>query len=437
MTSSTPRLPSLRRELLKALTVVSMGWVVAVFLTVVIGVSRQVDDLMDGALQESAEVLYGILMLRGNDLPLAAGSSMPAPLHDEGLVWQIVDERQAVVLRSHKAPTTPLLPRFVAGFSNAAPDWRVYALELPAPGQALYVGQPGTDRAESRYEVIAVVGAAVLLVGLAFALWLRRRIVRAMSVVQDMSLQVKAYDPMRTETDLPPAAREEFVDIREAIRELGQRLAARVEREQAFSAHAAHALRTPLAGMEVQLALAMKEAPPGAQPRLELARESVNRLKRVVTSLLTLFRSGEQLQLEDIDVARLVALMQVEALVVHVDADCKLRGDANLLAGALANLLDNCVRHGARECWVSCSASEGGQTLTLRDNGPGVSDARRAALQAALDQTVSSESGGLGLKLAALVARAHKGRLTIEPAPGVEGGFAVSLFLGVPGPRAH
>ncbi len=426
----------MRRELVRALSLVSVAWLAAVFVVVAIGVRHQVDEIMDGALQEAAEILYGLLAPARSDLALMAGGSMLAPPHDEGLVWQIVDENQQVVLRSQQAPSTPLLTGFKDGLSDAPGDWRVYAMRLPTAGRALYVGQRGGDRFEARYEAIAVIGASALGVGMLCLAWLRRRMVRTMVPLQQLSLMVKDYDPMRPETDLPAPSREEFVDIQEAIRDLGQRLAGRIQGERAFSAHAAHALRTPLAGMEAQLAVAMKEASDSARPRLERTREAVHQLKRVVASLLALFRSAEELKVEDIDIEQLVSLLPVESLIVHVAAGCRVRGDANLLAAALANLLDNSIRHGARQCWVSCRSSENGQTtLTLTDDGPGVTDARRAVLELGLDHPTDLDSGGLGLKLAALIARAHRGKLVMEPPPAGRTGLSVSIVLWADGPK--
>ncbi|MBK9362956.1 MAG: hypothetical protein IPM99_18555 [Rubrivivax sp.] len=60
--------------------------------------------------------------------------------------------------------------------------------------------------------------------------------------------------------------------MHDAIEALGERLARRVANERAFGAHSAHALRTPLAGIDLQLAVAEREAPPALQPRLARAR---------------------------------------------------------------------------------------------------------------------------------------------------------------------
>jgi len=421
--------PSLRHELARILTLTSLGWLAAVFLVVGLSVRHEVDDLLDNTLQESAEMLYGMLVLHHHDMPRGAGVSMPAPPHEESLVWQIVDARQQVVLRSHRAPTTPLLPAFKAGFSDNEAHSRVYAMALPQDGEVLYVGQPGFDRIESRYEAIGLVGASALLVGLGCALWLRRRVRQAMLPLQELSQQVQAYDPTRAATDLPPPARQEFVEVRAAIMELGQRLARRLASEQAFAAHAAHALRTPLAGMEAQLAIAQREASEAARPRLERVREAVNRLKRVVSSLLLLFRSEGELQTQDVRLDSLVSHLAPEGLKVEIRQQCRLYADPNLLAAALANLFENSRRYGASRCELSCSAQGETQTLNLLDDGPGLSAERLARLEATLLQAGDEGPVGLGLRLAALVARAHHGDLLILR-EGLEGrGFGVSLRL--------
>lgn len=427
-------LPSLRRELVRTLTLISAVWLSAVFFAMAFGIRHEVDELMDEALQESAEVLYGIIAIHGTTLPLQTGGILPAPPHEERLVWQIVDEQQKVVLHSHKAPTVSLLPHFKAGLADAPGHWRVYAMRLPLPDKVLYVGQRTSERLESRYEAILGVGAGGLLAGLVCAIWMRRRVIHALAPVQQLAHQIKNYDPMAPKTGLPPPTRQEFVEVVEAITDLGNRLARRVEGEQAFAAHAAHALRTPLAGMDAQLAMAMKEVPEAAQARLQRTREAMSRLKRVVTSLLSLFRSTADLELQDLNLAELVARIPVDALKVHVDEAARIKADPNLLAAALGNLLENSVRYGARNVWVSVRASEVGQYLNVRDDGSSVTREERMALQRSIEQPVEAGFVGLGLRLAALVARAHEGTLLIEENIHEGAGFSVTLALWLPDP---
>lgn len=416
MTRPAPQplpLPSLKKELIRSLTLISALWLAAVFLTMAFVVRDEVNELMDNALQESAEVIYGILVIHNSDLPLDGRHVLPAPSHEERLVWQVVNNTQHVVLRSHKAPEAPLLQTFKPGFGNAPGQWRVYAMQMPNPTQMLYVGQQTAERVESRIEAIATVGIAGLMVGLAGAFWMRQRMLRALRPLRDLSEQIKLYDPMNPQTRLAAPTRQEFVDVQEAISDLGVRLARRVEGEQAFAAHAAHALRTPLAGMDAQLAVALKEASDAARPRLQRTRDAVVRLKRVVTSLLALFRTGADLDVQAVNLPELVSRLPVEGLLIHASQTGDLRADPNLLAAALVNLLDNALRYGAHACWVSSRVDGTTQFVTLHDDGPGLSPQRCAELQHSADQPVDAAFAGLGLKLAALVARAHNGRLLI------------------------
>ena len=213
--------------------------------------------------------------------------------------------------------------------------------------------------------------------------------------------------------------------MRDAIEELGQRLARRVANERAFSAHAAHALRTPLAGMDAQLAVALREAGPEVQPRLLRTREAAARLRRVVTALLTLFRSGVDLQWQPVDVAALLLRLPVDGLELALQSEASVHADPDLLAAALINLLDNALRHGARHVNVELED----QRIRLLDDGRGVGPERLAELQQALAEQQYEGRMGLGLMLADMVARAHGGSLVLLAR---QGGFGVELHLGPP-----
>ena len=86
-------LPSLRAELLRLTTLVALGWLLVLALTVSWAVRHEVNDLLDEALREAAEVMYGVLATapQGAQAPMALPEVLPAPAHDEKFVWQIVD----------------------------------------------------------------------------------------------------------------------------------------------------------------------------------------------------------------------------------------------------------------------------------------------------------------------------------------------------------
>jgi K+-sensing histidine kinase KdpD len=99
------------------------------------------------------------------------------------------------------------------------------------------------------------------------------------------------------------------------------------------------------------------------------------------------------------------------------------------LSAALINLFDNALRYGALR--VIVDAPQPG-VLRLRDDGPGVADARRRELQDALDRQQYESRMGLGLMLADLVARSHGGGLTLPP---TDVGFEVALRMAIDVPE--
>jgi signal transduction histidine kinase len=303
----------------------------------------------------------------------------------------------------------------------------------------LYVAQSRAEQVEASLEVGFSAALATLAVALLSHLWLRSRAVQELAPLDRLSSRLKTHDLLAPGATLGEAERMELQPVHDALDALATQLGQRLAHERAFNAHAAHALRTPLAGIDAQIAVALREAPPHLQPRLQRVRAAAGRLQRVVAALLALFRSGVSLQREAVDLPALMQRLPVDGLEVTVQATALVQADVDLLSAALLNLLDNAVRHGAHRLTI---ATPGPDRLLLTDDGPGVDDARRLALAAALAAEVGGAAAadpattqpptdpdpglGLGLKLAALVAQAHGGTLALPP---TTQGFAVELDL--------
>jgi signal transduction histidine kinase len=433
VTSRAPE--SIRQRLTRALLHVSLVWALAVAGTVAWVAHQEVDHLLDGALQESAEILLGVLSLNADQLPLNRGDALPAPQHNERLVWQLVSPANKVLLRSHRAPDHPLLPQLAHGLATAPDDARVFGLAFLPAHATLYVAQTAVERGQASRDAAAAVALAALAVALLCSLWLKRRVRLELLPLRDLSTAVQAYHPLEPGAGLAPVQREELAPIRDAIVDLGERLALRVDSERAITAHAAHALRTPLAGMTAQLAVAMRECPPALQPRLQRVRQAAERLRRVVSALLTLFRSGVEPQRQEVELGALVQGILVDGLRVELSGTpCPVRVDPDLLTAALLNVLDNAVRYGAKLARVQCAQRTDPQGVRLQvlrvvDDGPGVPAEQRQRMQQALSAQAYEQALGLGLMLTDLVARAHHGRLALVATPA---GFGLEISWPIP-----
>jgi len=435
------RLPSIGARLARALLGSALLWSAAVSLTVWTTVRHEMLEMLDDTLQGTAEALAVTLAATlpggaeaalegGAETALQAGAepTPPAgPAASGRFAWQVVasgpDGRARVLLASTRAPAEPFRATPSAGFGDLA-DWRVFGAALGGAGQMLYVAQSTDERVEAALDVAFSAALATLAVALLAHLWLRAWTARELEPLQRLSERLAGHDLLAPDATLGTAERAELAPVHEAIDSLAAQLLRRVAHERAFTAHAAHALRTPLAGIDAQLANALREAPPELQPRLQRVRAAAGRLQRVVAALLALFRSGVDLQRRPLDLGALLARLPVEGLAVELQATQPLHADADLVSAALINLLDNAVRHGAHAATVSTPAPD---VLRVQDDGPGVPEARRRALQQALDTQAYEGRTGLGLMLAGMVARAHGGAIVLPPAAR---GFAVEMHLG-------
>ena len=422
MTARKP--PSIRARLSNALLLWAVLWGLGVALAVGYAAQREVDELLDETLQSTATLVSSALNLAYREAGPGVEALPPMQASDEGeFAWQLVASNSTVLQRSANAPARALWPLATAGFSTTG-DWRVFGSALGSEGRMLYVAHTLRERLDSRVEAALSAALAALSIGLLAHWWLRARVRHELRPLERLTAKLAHHDPLNHAQALGAAERAELVPVHAAIDDLGQRLARRMAHERAFSAHAAHALRTPLAGMDAQLAVALREATPAVQQRLQRVREASSRLQRVVQSLLDLFRVGADVRRAPVDLKALLAHLPIDGLEVTVQSNGRLNADADLLAAALANLLDNAKRYGARHVVVSVPSPD---TVRVADDGPGATPERLRTLNESIRSQRYDSASGLGLMLADLVARSHGGSLSL---PDSSQGFVVELALG-------
>jgi signal transduction histidine kinase len=126
-----------------------------------------------------------------------------------------------------------------------------------------------------------------------------------------------------------------------------------------------------------------------------------------------------------------------DGLVWEVDlAAVTVPGEPDLLARAVANLVDNAAHHNVPQgrVVVSLAAEQGVARVVVENTGPPVPPgaARDLVLpfrRAAADRTATGGGVGLGLTVVQAVADHHGGHLVLTPRPG--GGLVAELSLPV------
>jgi signal transduction histidine kinase len=219
------------------------------------------------------------------------------------------------------------------------------------------------------------------------------------------------------------------------------RLEAGFDRESAFVRNASHELRTPLSVIraEADVTLADEAEDPEALRRaLAVVREASERSERLIDALLALARAGrEDHARSEVDLSQLVRQLTDETDLHDLRVDLTLRpthvlGDPELLRTMADNLIDNAVRHNTADGWVEIRTESGGgeARLEISNSGTAMTAEEAASLTEPFRRREAARTGaglGLGLSIAASVAQAHGGQLTIKPLE--LGGLRVSVAL--------
>jgi len=423
--------PSIRqRLLLRALATVMTGAVISA-IAAALAVSVVVRAVMESALEETGQALVVLAEHEANIEAIAHGHAMPALAHEEALLWQLRTASGRLIARSHSAPDTPWPVPLAEGHRKAM-GLAVYTI----PGQDLWlqVAQPLAEFQRAQFTAAIAAGGTVVLLGLIATAILGWNIRHELRPITDFARAVEKIGPETSTLAPPRLLRRELIPAYGALEALLHRLQAKLRSERAFAAHAAHSLRTPLAGLTAQLEVANATAPSGLAARLSKATDSAHRLAGVIDALLTMARATDGVRWRTFDATELATVAtgpQIEVDSTQLSVAGTLHGDSDLLAVAVVNLVDNATRHGAHRVKIRARQLSGLQCIEIEDDGPGVSQARLAHLATALDRFEQSgeidPALGLGLTLAFSVARAHGGCLSLDCTQTERRGFCARL----------
>jgi signal transduction histidine kinase len=179
------------------------------------------------------------------------------------------------------------------------------------------------------------------------------------------------------------------------------------------AAGVAHEIRNPLAGMKLRLDLMARlpDVSPDLRADVRACLEEVERLDRVVRSLLDVARPAKSESSQDIDLAQLIdERIKLGNGDVRREGEGRARADRDPLARVLDNLIRNAVEASGSEVVVRVEEGEGGTTVTVIDHGPGVPESRASELFEPFF-TTKPEGTGLGLFLSRSLVKALGGTL--------------------------
>ena len=253
----------------------------------------------------------------------------------------------------------------------------------------------------------------------------------------------------RSHEDLSPvttnSAPQEIIPLLDEMNDLMLRVKIGVDFQKAFIADASHQLRTPIAALQNQVELGLREpASEQVKHTLQNIAASTQHLSRLVQQLLTLARiepsTKSHYVFEKVNLTSLVQEVTSEwvprALSKGIDLGFEtdssqalvISGNAFMLKEMLSNLIDNAIRYtpGGGEVTVDLSHSDNSILLQVMDNGIGIAPEERALVFNRFYRVEDNAGEGCGLGLAIVneIALAHHAGISIKdglPSGGVDG----------------
>jgi two-component system, OmpR family, sensor histidine kinase QseC len=406
---------SLQRRLIsRALTAVFLTWL-ATAGYVWFEARHEVDELLDAHLAQSAAVLVVLQNITPEDDEDLLNEPVLSKFADR-VAYQVFDDGR-LVMASSNVGNTPLSSR-LEGFETVTREhgqkWRVYSEAGRDKDARIYVA----ERIESRDEILRAVlrgflpPLTIALPLLLIGLWWNVR-----SGLLPLQRLRQALLKRDTQTLTPvslPETPQEVQPMLDALNDLLQRLAQRMETERRFTADAAHELRTPIAAIRAQAQVALSSARDDAlrQQSLKDTLLGCDRASRVVEQLLTLARVegpqdvvSEPFRLDQLAqqvMADLTpdALRRGQTLELLAPEPLQVNGQSTLWQILLRNLIDNALRYSPDGAVVRIHAQRSDAShvqVTVEDSGAGLSSADMARLGERFFRVLGTEATGSGL----------------------------------------
>ena len=346
----------------------------------------------------------------------------------------------------------------------SAPEWKSDAARQPLmratfetlpDGTRLLVGEDiaDLDQVTERINTALILTALLIVaVAAAAAATITRRTVGRIESINATSRAIMQSGlseriPLR-------GTKDEWDELATNLNSMLERIETLMGEVKQFTDNVAHELRTPITRLRGRLEKSYNSLHDGDAQKAMIGDtiadlDSVQRIFSSLTRISQIEATDRTAAFRTIDLAEVVRevveLFDAAAeekggqLKTVGDQRVLVTGDRDLLFDAVANLVDNAIKHGpeAGRVTVDVRQSDAGAAIAVSDEGPGIpGDETRNVFKRfyRLERSRRTPGNGLGLSLVAAVARLHGAQIeTLDNAPGltIRLGFPASARSGV------
>lgn len=328
----------------------------------------------------------------------------------------------------------------VSGESEASgePDYVWVTAMLPAENLTV------VSRSVIRVAFIAL--PILMLLAIAGSWLIAHRSLAPVRKITESAHEISTGDDLSRRIELGPG-RDEIHTLADTFNDMFARLERAFLAERQFTSDASHELRTPTAVILAECGMAKKlpDEPAELRQSLKVVERQARKMSALVSRLLTFTRleqGTQKIKTEEIDLSELTRAVCEEQKCIESDKSIQedvapevfVRGDGELLAVLLQNLISNARKYGRENgsIWISLRKDGGTALLSVKDDGVGISAEQLPRIwdrfyQADPSRTNRDGSLGLGLAMVKEIARLHGGDVSAESEPGQGSVFTFAI----------
>lgn len=408
--------------------------------------TREINNVYDAQLINNANVLWILVQ----DEFREAGADVPKKIEDidlnlnnqralnqdaddyaEARMFRIWKSAKLMMFSSTAMPEST--PQRTPGFSQVQyknEKWRIYTLVIPKTPISIEVGEKQSLRdtlvTEILLDLAVPLGILVPIIG--FLIWLG--IGSGIGSVRALVAQIRNRSPedlSRISVDNLP---HDLSPLGQSINQLLSKLSHSLTAERRFADYAAHQLRTPLAGVKLQLQMLAGATNDNERSVLVSGMSrSTDRATHLVEQLLRAARVGHQpislgpVSLYHVTAAAIadeetVATQKRLDIALQDNEEATVLADETLMKLAISNLIDNAVKYtpDSGKISVNIFPREGAWCLSICDTGPGIPEGERESVFKRFYRLENAgiEGTGLGLTIVSDIIKRFSGTISLK-----------------------